>query len=387
MRARYSSIEDAVELSWTPPGTSDFVGYSVDVVIDGADPVTVCTGGEPDAGCSVPADGIYDVEYATWTVTVVDGGNNGLSASAVTDGLHLLEDIWVKPHAPEDVAFGTGQGEFNLPFGVEVDDGSVHVAEQANNRLQTLTDEGDFLGFVGAIGGMTGLPGDGDGEFNAPMDVAVGDDGLLYVADHTNARVQVFDGITRQFQFEFGTLGEAEGQLRFPVALDFDGDGNLHVVESVNARVSVFDADGNFVSTYASIDGAPLDFPGRIAWLAELQVMAVSDGAVLRLYATGPGGSDATWELLDAAEDAEVGGVCTTEYGELVVTVDDAVTTGGSAGHRLLKVDRDGVVFGELGEWGVGDDQFWRPVSCDVDDDGVLWVADGLNHRVKLLGP
>jgi hypothetical protein len=388
LRARYDVGTDTVELTWTPPASSAFAGYTVDAQIGAEEPAVVCDGGEADSGCSVPAAGVYDVQYATWTITVTDGDGNGASASAVTDGLHLLQDIWVKEHLPEELASGTGELEFSLPFGVAVRDGSVHVAEQGNHRLQTITDEGDFLGFVGAFGGGTGQPGDGDGAFNAAMDVTVGPDGLLYAADHSNARVQVFDGVTRQFQFSFGTLGMAEGQLRFPTGLAFDGDDNLHVAESVNARVSVFDVDGNFLHSYDTVDGVALEFPARIAWWAELDAMVISDDRTLRLHALGEGGADATWDLLDGfVGTTTLGGVCITEWGEAIVAVDDPEQTGPSDGHVLLKVDTDGVAFDSLGSWGIGDEHFWRPVACAVDEHGDVYVADGLNHRIKLLGP
>lgn len=389
LRARYDAGTDTVELTWTPPASSSLAGYTVDAQIGGGEPAVVCEGGEPDTGCSVPAAGVYDLEYATWTVTVTDGDGNGASASVITDGLHLLQDTWVKPHvAGEEVAWGTGELEFNLPFGVAVDDGSVHVAEQGNHRLQTATEDGDFLGFVGALGGGTGAPGEDDGEFNAAMDVTVGPDGQIYVADHSNARIQVFDGVTRQFQFAFGSLGLAEGQLRFPMGLTFDGDGNLHVAESVNARVSVFDADGNYLHAYATVDGQPLEFPTRIAWWPQLNATVISDGAILRLHALGDGGTDATWELLDGfVATAELGGVCITEWGEAIVTVDDPAETGLSDGHVLIKVDAEATIFDELGGWGIGDDQFWRPVACAVASNGDVYVADGLNHRIKILGP
>lgn len=389
LRARYDAGTDTVELSWTPPASSSFAGYTVDALLEGGDLTPVCDGGEPDAGCSVPAGGIYDAEYATWTVTVTDGDGNGASATAITDGLHLLQDIWVKDHIPgEEVALGTGELEFNLPFGVAVHDGSVHVAEQGNNRLQTITDEGDFLGFVGALGGGTGAPGEGDGEFSAAMDATVASDGLIYAADHSNARIQVFDGVTRQFQFAFGGLGLAEGQLRFPTGLAFDSDGDLHVAESVNARVSVFDVDGTFLHAYATVDGQALEFPARIAYWPALNAMAISDGTVLRLHALGDGGTDATWELLDGfTATVELGGLCVTGWGEAIVTVDDPSETGLSDGHVLIKVDADGDVFDSFGGWGIGDEDFWRPVACAVDEHGDVYVVDGLNHRIKILGP
>lgn len=388
LRARYDRTADAIELTWTPPASSAFAGYTVSGQLPGGDPVVVCEGGVPDSACSVPAGGVWDQDYATWTVTVADEGGGGLSDTVTTDGLHLLRGIWVKEHTETELAWGTGEGEFMLPFGIALAGSSVHVVEQGNNRLQTLTDSGDFVGFVGRQGGGQGLPGDGEGEFGAPMDAAISPEGDIYVADHSNARVQVFDGATRQFLFAFGTVGLAEGQLRFPTGLAFDGDGNLHVSESVNARVSVFDAAGTFLSSYSTIDGNSMDFPSRIAWWPDMGAMAISDGTVLRLHAVGEGGTEATWDLLgDLSGDVELGGICITAWGEAIAAVDDPSGTGASDGHRLLLVDGQGAIFGSLGAWGVGDEEFWRPVGCVVGEDGDVWVADGLNHRVKILGP
>lgn len=386
VRARYDAVADQVVVSWTPSLTSSFVGYTVSAEMDGEDPVTVCEGGDPDGSCTVDAAGIWGEDYATWTVAVADDAGGGLTGSATTDSLHLLLDVFARETTPEEPSpFGTGQGEFFLPFGVEVHGGVVHVAEQSNHRLQSFTDAGVFVGFVGALGGTSGVPGDSPGEFDGPHDLAVGPDGNLYVADHSNARVQVLDGATRQPLFQFGTLGEGEGQLRFPVSLAFDDAGLLHVAESVNARVSVFDADGVFVELYAAAE-TTFDVPNRVQFLPDLGVMAVSDGSVVHLRPVSDDAVAATWDL-DPGGTAVVSGLCPVGFGETIVTLDDPSTTVGSAGHRLLRVAADGSVVTEFGEWGVTPGLFWRPVDCTVDDDGNVWLADGLNHRIQLFGP
>ena len=297
VRARYDASAGEVSVSWTTSASSAFAGYSVTAELDGEDPVSVCEGVEADDSCTVDAEGVWDTDYATWTVTVEDDAGDTLSGEAITDSLHLLLDVYARETTPEDPSpFGTGQGEFFLPFGVAVHGGVVHVAEQSNNRLQSFTEDGVFLGFVGALGGTTGVPGDGMGEFSAPHDIAVGPDGNLFVADHTNARVSVLDGATRQALFSWGQLGEGEGDLRFPVSVSFDGEGLLHVAESVNGRVSVFDAEGVFIETYAAAE-EPFDTPTRVEYLPELGVMAISDLGVVHLYPVDDGAEAATWDL------------------------------------------------------------------------------------------
>lgn len=384
VRARYDAATDSVEVTWATPVTSAFVGYSVTALMDGGEVETVCQGGEADSGCSVPADGVWDTDYATWTVDFAADGQAGSSGSAVTDSLHLLLGSWSKDVTPESPSFfGTGELEFFLASGVAVGDGSVHVAEQSNNRLQSFTPDGDFLGFVGASGG-NGQAGDGSSEFSAPHDVAIDAGGDLWVADHSNARVQSFDGTTRQFQDAFGELGEGEGQLRFPVSLTFDGDGLLHVAESVNDRVSVFDGTV-FVESYAAVVEAFVT-PTRVEYLPDLGAIAVSDVDVVHLHPVDEGAKPATWDISPGGT-AVVSGVCAVGHGETLLTIDDPSTTTDSNGHKLLRVDDQGEVVTEIGEWGVGDLQFWRPIDCATDGDGNVWIADGLNHRVVVLGP
>ncbi|MCP4871055.1 MAG: hypothetical protein GY898_20300 [Proteobacteria bacterium] len=385
VRARYDVASDTVEVTWTAPASTAFTGYSVTAELDSGDSIeTVCQAGEADSGCSVAADGTWDTDYATWTVTFAADAQAGTSGSAGTDSLHLLLGSWSKEVTPGSPAlFGTGELEFFLPSGVAVDGGTVHIAEQSNNRLQSFSAEGDFLGFVGALGGG-GLPGDGSSEFNAPQDIAIDAGGSLWVADHTNARVQSFNGTTRQFEDAFGELGEGEGQLRFPVSLSFDGDGLLHVAESVNGRISVFDGTV-FVESYAAVEEDFLT-PTRVEYLPDLGAMAVSDLDAVHLHPVDEGATAATWDISPGGT-AVVSGICAVGHGETMLTLDDPTTTTGSTGHKLVRVDDQGEVVTEIGEWGVGDLQFWRPIDCTTDADGNVWIADGLNHRVVVLGP
>jgi DNA-binding beta-propeller fold protein YncE len=84
------------------------------------------------------------------------------------------------------VAVGSGNGQFNRPYGVAVDGGGhVYVADTGNNRVQVFTTDGAYLT-------QWGTYGSGDGQFSAPFGVAVDGGGRVYVTDTDNSRVQVF---------------------------------------------------------------------------------------------------------------------------------------------------------------------------------------------------
>ena len=381
VRAKYEPDLDTVELSWTAPGTALFTGYSVTAELDSGGSEEVCTGTEPDTGCSVPA-GLYAAEYATWTVefTGVDGS---AEASAVTDNLHLHLDTWARELLqPDDLPFGSGVGEFHTPFGVEARDSRVWVAEQGNHRVQVFSPGGTHQA---TLGSAAGLPGAGNGEFNAPSDVTLYE-GEVLVADLTNARWSAFSADSDAWLRSFGSLGMGDSQLRFPVGVAVDSEGVLHVAESTNARVSMWDpGNGDFLGTWDTVAGNLLEVPSRIEYMPGLDAMAVADGRVLRIKALD-GGEDRTIPVVDSSSESTIGGLCVTEFGEIIATVDSGQVTVGSDGHKLVKVDVDGAVVGGFGEWGASDGQFFRPVDCAVNEDGDLYVADALNHRVQVFG-
>ena len=82
-------------------------------------------------------------------------------------------------------SYGTGNGEFNLPAGIAIDDsGNVFVADRHNYRVQMFDSSGNFLA-------KWGTRGSGNGEFQNPEAVAIDHSGDIYVGDATS-RIQKF---------------------------------------------------------------------------------------------------------------------------------------------------------------------------------------------------
>ncbi len=110
-----------------------------------------------------------------------------------------------------------------------------------------------------------GSSGSGDGQLNRPTGVAVDSDGIIYVADWGNDRLQVFDADGR---FITGMTGyatisrwgkqkldanpdiykaretahglEREKLFWAPVAVEVDGQGRIFVVEAARGRIQVY---------------------------------------------------------------------------------------------------------------------------------------------------
>ncbi len=116
----------------------------------------------------------------------------------------------------------------NNPSGLDVDEvGNLYIADRENSRLVKC----DNSGQVTLVLEGRGLK---EGEFLMPRDVAVDEEGSLFVADY--GRVQKFDA-TGRFLYEFGSFA-----LDFlsPQALDFTPEGNLVVVDSDKHQVQVY---------------------------------------------------------------------------------------------------------------------------------------------------
>jgi DNA-binding beta-propeller fold protein YncE len=154
------------------------------------------------------------------------------------------------------IAPGAGSAPGQLGYVSDVvqdDDGFFYVAEFGEvQRISKFTRSGQFVKCWGQAGTEPG-------EFARARALALGPDGLLYVADACNHRVQVFsrDGTLVR---HFGTQGSEPGELNYPYDLAFGPKGDLYVVEYGNHRVQKFTATGESLGTW----GGPGREPGRL---------------------------------------------------------------------------------------------------------------------------
>lgn len=85
--------------------------------------------------------------------------------------------------------------------------------------------------------------------FRSPTDVAWDAQGNIFVADGVgNARVAKFtsEGV---FVKSWGSRGNADGQFKTAHAIAVDASGNVYVGDHGNGRIQVFDNNGNFKSS------------------------------------------------------------------------------------------------------------------------------------------
>ena len=125
---------------------------------------------------------------------------------------------------------GTNIGEFIYSWGIACDStGNIYVADFGNHRIQVFTSKGKFLR-------MFGSRGKGDGELDHPVGIALDVQDKVYVSEYYNHRVSVFTS-NGQFVTSFGIKGGRQGD---PRGLSVDSNGVVYVCDLSNKRLQLF---------------------------------------------------------------------------------------------------------------------------------------------------
>lgn len=168
----------------------------------------------------------------------------------------------------------------NSPSGVAIGkDGSIYVTETLNHRILKVSLSGEWSvlaggGYEKKDGSTIGGYADGKGEaakFNEPSGLALGPNGLLYVADTGNQRIRAVapDGTvttvagsgtelisgTTYLTGGFADGPGTEAQFNFPSGLTVAADQTIYVADTYNQRIRRITPDGT-VKTFAG-NGQP----------------------------------------------------------------------------------------------------------------------------------
>ena len=271
---------------------------------------------------------------------------------------------------------GSGDGQFNSPFGVAVAaDGTVYVADRFNHRIQVFSPTGVFQGEWGTLGS-------GDGQFSSPVGVAVAPDGNIYVADAANDRIQYFSP-TGVFQGKWGTNGSGDGQFSVPRGVGVAADGTVYVTEQNNSRIQFFSPTGVFQGkwgTFGSGDGQ-FSSPQGVAVAPDGNIY-VTDWGNHRIQVFSPTGVfQGKWGSSGGGD-----GQFFLPVG-VAVAADGTVYVADTSNRRIQSFSPTGVFQGKWGTFGGGDGQFDSPSGVAVAADGTVYVADALNDRIQYFSP
>lgn len=366
------------------------------------------TSAEPTPACDAAAGAI-----CTWAGTG-EAAFNG-------DGLPLLESSF---YWPVDVEFS--------PYGAPV------IQDWNNHKIRIVQDDGTLQTIIGTL-----FLGDGPADqsdlvepgadgtavnLNHPTDAVYLPDGVLMCANWHNHKLRTWDPVTGKVMVYAGStpgyVGEAyadatDAKFNMPKSVDVGPDGTLYILDMRNERIRVLTPDftiatlaGTGEASFSGDDGpateATFAFPngtqpepgGSIALSPDGQTLYVLDtgnnrvraidlttGIIATIAGTGDAGfSDgpALSATFNAPRDLEV-----DANGDIYIA--------DTENHAVRRLDlTTGTVStvagtGEQGFDGEGgpatDALLYRPFGVEVDSDGLLYISDTYNHRIRVVYP
>jgi DNA-binding beta-propeller fold protein YncE len=307
----------------------------------------------------------------------------------------------------------------NNPFGVLFGpDGLLYWADFGSDRVLKLRN-----GFVSVVAGsgVKGHAGDGGpawaAQLSAPHEIRFDSKGNMLVAERDAHVVRFMDGRTSILSTLVGTgmpgFGGDNGpagmaQLRQPHSIALDKDDNLYICDIQNNRVRRRDAATGVITTFVGTgetadtpDAAPLNAPLRGPRSIDIgpdgtmylilregnKVFSIDpDRRIMRRIAgtgekghTGDGGP---------ARDATFNGPKGIAYAP-----DGSLYISDTENHVIRRVSlRDGTISTVVGTGMRGDGPGGDPLRCALARphgitlrDGVLYIGDSENHRIRAL--
>ncbi len=162
--------------------------------------------------------------------------------------------------------------------GIKIDpEGNVWLADVKGHAIMKFSRAGRLLMVITNAGKR---PGDNKSEyaFNEPTGLTFTPDGSFYVSDgYVNARVIRFnrDG---DYITHWGSKGKADGEFDLVHDVAVDSRGRVYVADRTNARVQVFDPGGKFLGKWTNLGN-----PWGLAYVARENAIYMCDGHANRI--------------------------------------------------------------------------------------------------------
>lgn len=201
----------------------------------------------------------------------------------------------------------------------------VWLIDDGAHMVHKLTNDGEIVMSLGEFR----VPGNDEGHFNRPTDIAFLPNGDFFVSDgYVNTRVVKFNA-EGKYLLQWGEPGTGKSQFNTVHGVTVDNQGRVYVCDRANSRIQIFDSDGNYLDEWNDIT-----YPYYIH-VSKDQHMWVADG----------------WT------------------------------------NKILKYNLDGQLLSSWGTFGKLPGAMWGPHQFSVDDEDNLYIADVHVGRVQKFTP
>ncbi|MDR0601386.1 MAG: NHL repeat-containing protein [Treponema sp.] len=248
---------------------------------------------------------------------------------------------------------------FRQPTAVlPLDDGSAWIVAYGSNELVRVD-------VNGVIHDRSRGPVNG---FDRPYDLVKGPGDLMYLSEYRGGRISVLN-LRGEWQSYIGARGRGAGQFIGPQNLAVDEEGYLYVVDYGNRRISKFDPSGAFILSFGRRDGIFQGFLSPTGIAVRGGRVYVADGAQKRIAVFDRNGS--------YQEDLTAG----LSGPESLRFLSDGKLLAADT-NRVLLVDTDTAVIRELGAAG---NSRARITGADMDRNGNILAVNFDAGEVSIL--
>ncbi|MBX3280333.1 MAG: hypothetical protein KF868_20235 [Acidobacteria bacterium] len=310
------------------------------------------------------------------------------------------------------------EARLSLPRAVAVDrNGVVYIADTENHAIRRVGADGTIHTVAGT--GTDGFGGDGApaliATLNGPRALVFDETGNLYFSDTNNHAVRRIspDGIITTIAGT-GISGSgggdgpaAQAQLNAPLGLAFDSKGDLYIVDTGNHCVRKITMSTGMIARVAGIgalgfagDGGPalqasLSAPAGIAIDKDDNLYIVDQANARVRKVTASTGNISTIIGTGAQTYGGDGGPGTSaqinQARLIAVDAQGVLYIADQSNNRIRRYGTDGIITTIAGNGGTGSGgeggapgaaQFVFPTGVAVDSAGAVYIADGGNHRI-----
>ncbi len=242
---------------------------------------------------------------------------------------------------------GTGDDEFDSPFGIDANSTHIIVVDRENERVKMHERNGTFVRSLVDPNGFT-----------LPLGTVMAPDSIL-VSDATDEQIKIFEAD--------GTYRGVFESAGYPAGIDANST-HTFVANTTGSVVHVYDSAGTEAGTIGS---GVLTDPSDVALAEDAVIVSDLDGSVHRFDYSG--GTLGTIENLDDAFDGAVAVDLTAHH---IVVLD-------TSENKVQIFNHDYEYLGQFGESGTGNGQFTGPSGIAATSDGRIFVSDTNNDRIQ----
>jgi DNA-binding beta-propeller fold protein YncE len=158
-----------------------------------------------------------------------------------------------------------GKGMYKIPHIIRIDPaGNVWTTDAASSLVFKFTPQGKKLLEI-PVGGQPASP---KSPFCGTTDIAFAPNGRRFISDgYANARILEYTADGKRVR-EWGTPGVGPGQFHLPHAIAVDENGVIYVADRENGRIQRFDLQGHYQGEWSNLGKTfSLKLSGGALWI------------------------------------------------------------------------------------------------------------------------